>query len=66
MPRHLGLGEEWTPFFRKGARSNSAANSKLAIAFNRNAKLKFGNEARAPAREQPLTRETGALELDSI
>ena len=26
MPRHRGLGEEWTTFFWKGARSEPGAN----------------------------------------
>ena len=30
-PRHPGLGEEWTTFFRKDARSNPSANSKQFI-----------------------------------
>ena len=31
-PRHRGLGEKRTTFFRKDARSSPAANSKIAIA----------------------------------
>ena len=53
-PRHRGLGEESTSFFRKGARSNPAANSpKKGIKIG---KKRIGNVTGTPARERPLTR----------
>ena len=58
MPRHRGLGEECTSFFRKGARSNPAANSKLAIAIRSKRELNLETK-QAHALERPHRRVGG-------
>ena len=41
----------------EGRKIESCRQLETRHRINRNAKLKFGNEARTPARERPLTRE---------
>ena len=61
MPRHRGLGEECTTFFRKGARSNPFANfeerkrEKPAREKIDRKNWKQKNEKKRHARERPVT-----------